>query len=189
MSWKSWVRNPQGAQSIYIVYKYILKQILLLYSISKQQRGQPPDPLTQWQSVGLNNKWSWVQLPQGSQLCLYSNFFFINKKTQDIAKYAWMPEWSKGGDSRSSVIATRRFEPCSKYYTHLAQWQSAWLLTWWSQVQSLRWVSKQQIQQNKLEFNLTRGVRIPSVHSARAGKYLLLCKKNVLDTATPFSIK
>ena len=31
-----------------IVYKYILKQMILLYSISKQQRGQPPDPLTQW---------------------------------------------------------------------------------------------------------------------------------------------
>ena len=115
--------------------------------------------------------------PTGITIMSLQQFFFINKKTQDIAKYAWMPEWSKGGDSRSSVIATRRFESCSKYYTHLAQWQSAWLLTWWSQVQSLRWVSKQQIQQNKLEFNLTRGVRIPSVHSARAGKYLLLCKK------------
>jgi hypothetical protein len=37
-----------------------------------------------------------------------------------------MPEWSKGGDSRSSVIVTRRFEPCSKYSARLAQSVERW---------------------------------------------------------------
>ena len=31
------------------------------------------------------------------------------------------PSWSKGGDSRSSVIMTRRFESCSKHSARLAQ--------------------------------------------------------------------
>ena len=34
---------------------------------------------------------------------------------------AWVPEWSKGVDLRPTVVKTRRFEPCPKHFTRLAQ--------------------------------------------------------------------